>query len=393
VLRQYPRLARPAPRSAAHAGGLVTDELVHIAGPELPAAVTPRLDRGRFRQFERQLASAGSGPGGASPRLSRTSHGERATVRFRSLDVLAVAINPMAMARAIDAGLGGTFDIGGDLRVHRLGFGAMRITGAGIWGEPSDPAEARRVLRRVRELGIDFIDTADSYGPEVSERLIREELAPYTGLVIATKGGLVRPGPDEWVGKGDPKYLRECVEHSLSRLGVERIDLWQLHRIDAKVSRDEQFGVIADMQREGLIRHVGLSEVSVEDIEAAGRFFRVATVQNLYNLVNRQSEAVLEHCERHGIGFIPWYPLAAGNLAAPGGPLAGIARRLGAAPSQVALAWVLRRSPVMLPIPGTGSVKHLEENAAAAALQLSDEDFSVLDVRGKRPAGAEASRA
>lgn len=297
------------------------------------------------------------------------------------------------MATASDARLGGTFDIGGDLRVHRLGFGAMRITGQGIWGEPSDPAEARRVLRRLRDLGIDFIDTADSYGPEVSERLIREELAPYQGLVIATKGGFVRPGPDEWVGKGDPTYLRECVEHSLSRLGVERIDLWQLHRIDPKVSRDDQFGVIADMQREGLIRHVGLSEVGVEDIEAAERYFRVATVQNLYNLVNRQSEAVLEHCERHGIGFIPWYPLAAGNLAGSSGPLAGIAKRLGAAPSQVALAWVLRRSPVMLPIPGTGSVKHLEENTAAAALQLSDEDFSVLDVRGKRQAGAQASQA
>jgi aryl-alcohol dehydrogenase-like predicted oxidoreductase len=290
------------------------------------------------------------------------------------------------MGTAIDARLSGTFDIGGDLRVHRLGFGAMRITGPGIWGEPRDIAEARRVLGRLRGLGIDFIDTADSYGPEVSERLIREELAPYEHLVIATKGGLVRPGPDEWVVKGDPKYLRECVEHSLSRLGVDRIDLWQLHRIDPKVSRDEQFGVIADMQREGLIRHVGLSEVSVEDIQAAGRFFRVATVQNLYNLVNRQSEAVLDHCEQHGIGFIPWYPLAAGNLAGPGGALAGIAKRLGAAPSQVALAWVLRRSPVMLPIPGTSSVKHLEENTAAAAIQLSDEDFAALDVRGKRPA-------
>ena len=284
----------------------------------------------------------------------------------------------------IDATNSGTFIIGGELRVHRLGFGAMRITGKGIWGEPADVEEARRVLRRSREIGIDFIDTADSYGPEVSERLIAEELAPYRGLLVATKGGLLRPGPDEWVLKGDPTYLRDCVERSLARLRLDRIDLWQLHRIDPKVPRDEQFGVIAEMQREGLIRHVGLSEVSVDDIEAAGRFFRVATVQNLYNLVNRQSEAVLEHCEKHGIGFIPWYPLAAGNLAAPGGPLAGIARRLGATPSQVALAWVLRRSPVMLPIPGTGSVAHLDENTAAASLQLSDEDFATLDVRGKK---------
>ena len=294
------------------------------------------------------------------------------------------------MPNAIDARKSGTFDIGGDLRVNRLGFGAMRITGKGIWGEPSDPAEARRVLRRLKDIGIDFIDTADSYGPEVSERLIAEELAPYRGLTIATKAGLVRPGPDEWVLKGEPTYLRDCVERSLSRLRVERIDLWQLHRIDPKVPRDEQFGVIADMQREGLIRHVGLSEVGVADIEAAERFFRVATVQNLYNLVNRQSEAVLELCEKRGIGFIPWYPLAAGNLAAPGGPLAGIATRLGATPSQVALAWVLRRSPVMLPIPGTSSVEHLEENAAAAALQLSDEDFAALDARGKREATAKS---
>ncbi|HWO09589.1 MAG TPA: aldo/keto reductase [Polyangiaceae bacterium] len=293
------------------------------------------------------------------------------------------------MANAIDARRSGTFDIGGDLRVQRLGFGAMRITGRGIWGEPGDPAEARRVLRRSRELGIDFIDTADSYGPEVSERLIAEELAPYRGLTIATKGGFLRPGPDEWVIKGDPTYLRDCVERSLSRLRLNRIELWQLHRVDPKVPRDEQFEVIAEMQREGLIRHVGLSEVGVDDIEAAGRFFRVATVQNLYNLVNRQSEAVLDYCEQRGIGFIPWYPLAAGSLAAPGGPLSKVAERLGATPSQVALAWALRRSPVMLPIPGTSSVAHLEENTGAAGLELSAADFSELDARGKQEFAAQ----
>lgn len=286
----------------------------------------------------------------------------------------------------IDAKASGTFDIGGDLRVRRLGFGAMRITGKGIWGPPADDAEARRVLRRVRELGIDFIDTADSYGPEVSERLIAAELAPYEGLVIATKGGLLRPGPDQWVPKGDPAYLRRCVQKSLERLKVQRIELWQLHRIDAKVPRDEQFAVIAEMQREGLIRHVGLSEVKVDDIQAAERHFRVATVQNLYNLVNRQSEEVLSYCEQRSIGFIPWFPLAAGDLAKPGGVLAEVAGRLGATPSQVALAWLLQRSPVMLPIPGTGSGEHLEENTAAAHVRLSPEDFARLDREGRAQA-------
>lgn len=286
----------------------------------------------------------------------------------------------------IDAKASGTFDIGGDLRVRRLGFGAMRITGKGIWGPPADDGEARRVLRRVRELGIDFIDTADSYGPEVSERLIAAELAPYEGLVIATKGGLLRPGPDQWVPKGDPAYLRQCVQKSLERLKVQRIELWQLHRIDAKVPRDEQFAVIAEMQREGLIRHVGLSEVKVDDIQAAERHFRVATVQNLYNLVNRQSEEVLSYCEQRSIGFIPWFPLAAGDLAKPGGVLAEVAGRLGATPSQVALAWLLQRSPVMLPIPGTGSVEHLEENTAAAHVRLSPADFARLDREGRAQA-------
>ncbi len=276
--------------------------------------------------------------------------------------------------------------------MHRLGFGAMRITGRGIWGEPPDVAEARRVLRRLPELGVDFIDTADSYGPEVSERLLADELAPFQGMLLATKGGLTRPGPDRWVPRGDPAYLRQCVEQSLSRLRLTRIDLWQLHRIDAKVPRDEQFQVIAEMQREGLIRHVGLSEVKVEEIEAAQRFFKVATVQNLYNLVNRQSEDVVDYCEKHEIGFIPWYPLAAGSLTQPGGLLTSMAKRLGASPSQIALAWVLKRSRVMLPIPGTGSVKHLEENVAAAQVDLSDRDFDELDRKGREAWKSEAAR-
>jgi aryl-alcohol dehydrogenase-like predicted oxidoreductase len=297
------------------------------------------------------------------------------------------------MATAIDARASGKFLIGGDIEVNRLGFGAMRITGKGIWGEPKDEAEARRVLRRLPELGIDFVDTADSYGPAVSERLIGEELAPYQGLTIATKGGLARPGPDQWELKGDPQYLRQCVERSLERLRIKRIELWQLHRIDPKVPRADQFRVIAEMQREGVIRHVGLSEVSVADIEEASRSFRVATVQNLYNLANRQSEAVLEHCEKKGIGFIPWFPLAAGKLAAVDGPLAKIAKRLAATPSQVALAWVLKRSPVMLPIPGTSSVEHLEENTAAAHIELTGEDFAELDRQGHAAWKADSARA
>lgn len=278
----------------------------------------------------------------------------------------------------------GTFRIGGDLPVTRLGFGAMRITGKGIWGMPEDGAEAKRVLARVPELGITLIDTADSYGPEVSEDLIAEVLRPYPkGLVIATKGGLTRHGPDIWRPVGRPEYLRQCVLMSLRRLGLERIDLWQLHRIDPRVPRDEQFQCLAELQREGLVRHLGLSEVSVEEIQAASKFFKVATVQNLYNLANRQSEDVVRHCEEQRIGFIPWFPLAAGSLAQPGGLLDAVARKLGATPSQVALAWVLQRSTVMLPIPGTGKVKHLEENTAAAALRLADEDWKALDTQGR----------
>lgn len=278
----------------------------------------------------------------------------------------------------------GQFCIGGDLAVHRLGFGAMRITGDGVWGEPADPAEARRTLKRVPELGIDFIDTADSYGPEVSERLIRETLHPYTGLVIATKGGLTRPGPSQWVPNGNPEYLRQQVLGSLKRLGVARIDLWQLHRIDAAVPQGEQFAVIAAMQKEGLIRHIGLSQVSVAEIKAAQKVFPVATVQNLYNLSDRSSEDVLDYCAAEGIGFIPWFPLAAGALAKPGSVLDGIAKAHGASPGQIALAWLLKRSPVMLPIPGTGKVRHLEENVAAAAITLSDAEFEELSAAAKK---------
>ena len=281
----------------------------------------------------------------------------------------------MTMANAAKSG---SFQIGGDLDVHRLGFGAMRIVGKGVWGEPEARDEALRTLRHVPELGINLIDTADSYGPEISERLIREALHPYKGLVIATKGGLLRPGPDIWVPCGKPDYLRQQVFVSLRRLGVERIDLWQLHRIDPGVPRAEQFDAIAAMQKEGLIRHVGLSEVSVEQITAAQKHFKVATVQNLFNLTNRSSDAVVNHCEKHGIGFIPWFPLAAGNLAKPGSALDTIAHRHNAAPSQIALAWLLKRSPVMLPIPGTGKVKHLEENVAAVDITLSDAEFAQL---------------
>lgn len=279
----------------------------------------------------------------------------------------------------INASASGTFKIGGDLEVNRLGFGAMRITGKGIWGEPADPKKARDTLARLPDLGVNLIDTADSYGPFVSEDLIREVLHPYKGIAVATKGGLTRHGPDIWMPVGRPEYLRQCVLMSLRRLGVERIDLWQLHRVDAKVPQDEQFGVIRDMQNEGLIRHVGLSEVQVEQIEAASKFFKVATVQNLYNLGNRQSEQVLEYCEKNCIGFIPWFPLAAGELAKEGSVLTRIASKLGATDGQVALAWLLKRSPVMLPIPGTGSPDHLEENVKAANLQLSDEDFEALE--------------
>lgn len=265
------------------------------------------------------------------------------------------------------------------LTVQRLGFGAMRITGPGIWGPPADHDTAIAVLRRAVDLGIDFIDTADAYGPEVSEDLIREALHPYGDVIIATKGALTRQGPDQWEPVGRPAYLRQCVLMSLRRLGVDRIDLWQLHRIDPLVPVDEQFGVIADMQREGLIRHVGLSEVTVDDVLAAERHFPVATVQNLYNVADRSAEALLQHCEARGIGFIPWFPLGGRNREEQSALVAQIAERVGATPGQVALAWLIQHSPVTLPIPGTGSLAHLEENCASRDLVLDDATMAELD--------------
>jgi pyridoxine 4-dehydrogenase len=287
------------------------------------------------------------------------------------------------MVVKLDARKSGSFKIGGDIEVHRLGFGAMRITGPGIWGPPADRAEAIRTLKRVPELGINFIDTADSYGPDISEQLIREALYPYDGILIATKAGLRRPSPGRWEPDGRPTYLREQAIKSREKLGLKQIGLWQLHRIDPKVPRGEQFAAIKSLQDEGIIRHAGLSNVSVEDIEAASEVFKVATVQNRYNLVDRGSEDVLDYCEMHGIGFIPWFPLAAGSLAKEGSILDSVAKAHNATPSQIALAWVLKRSPGMLPIPGTSKVAHLEENVAAVSIQLSDEEFAALDREGR----------
>lgn len=288
------------------------------------------------------------------------------------------------MSTTPDAGRSGTFRIGGTLEVNRLGFGAMRITGEGVWDEPKDRAEALRTLQRLPALGVNFIDTADSYGPDVSEQLIREALHPYGKMVIATKAGLTRTGPDLWTPLGRPEYLIQQAYRSRRKLGVEQIDLWQLHRIDPRVPAREQFDAVKSLLDDGVIRHAGLSQASVQDIEAASKVFRVATVQNRYNLVDRSSEGVLEFCEQKGIGFIPWYPLAAGDLAKPGSVLDSIAKRHEAVPAQIALAWVLKRSPVMLPIPGTSKVKHLEENVAAASIQLSDEEFASLDSAGRK---------
>ena len=276
------------------------------------------------------------------------------------------------------AAASGTFSVGGDISVNRLGYGAMQITGKGIWGPPRDHDEALRVLRRAVELGVNFIDTADSYGPYYSEELIREALHPYGDILVATKGGLTRQGPDQWIPVGRPEYLRQCLETSLRRLGVDRIDLYQLHRVDPKVPAAEQFGVLADLQREGKIRHLGLSQVSVETIAEARRQIDVVSVQNLYNLTNRTDSDVVDYCEREGIAFIPWFPIATGELARAGGVLDGLANKLDATPAQLALAWLLRRSPVMLPIPGTSTVAHVEENIAAAELQLTDEQYAEL---------------
>ncbi|MEU9742972.1 aldo/keto reductase [Micromonospora chersina] len=273
----------------------------------------------------------------------------------------------------------GTYRIGGDVQVDRLGYGAMQITGPGVWGDPKDPAEAVRVLRRAYELGVTFIDTADSYGPFVSELLIKEALHPYADdLVIATKAGLTRSGPGDWRPVGRPEYLRQQCELSLRHLGLDCIPLYQLHRIDEKVPLEDQLGELALLKQEGKVRHIGLSEVTVEQIEAARRITPIVSVQNLYNLADRSAEDVLDHCERNDLAFIPWFPIATGNLARPGGPLDAISTEHGATPAQLALAWLLRRSPVMLPIPGTSSVAHLEENVAAAEVRLSDDEFEAL---------------
>ena len=284
----------------------------------------------------------------------------------------------IAVMNSINASAAGRFKIG-DSTINRLGYGAVRITGRGIWGPPPDRRAALATLRRLPEIGVNFIDTADSYGPDVSEELIREALHPYDGLLIATKAGLMRPGPDQWEPNGHPDYLIPQAKGSLRKLGVKQIALWQLHRIDPKVPRDEQFDAVRQLLDEGIIHHAGLSEVSVADIEAARRVFPVATVQNRYNLVDRGSEDVLAYCAANNIGFIPWFPLAAGELIQPGGLVDRIARARGATTGQVALAWLLRRSPVILPIPGTLQVAHLEENVAAAGLSLTPDEFVELD--------------
>jgi aryl-alcohol dehydrogenase-like predicted oxidoreductase len=277
------------------------------------------------------------------------------------------------------AGRSGTFTLGGDLPVARLGYGTMQLTGPGVWGYPNDRDEAVRVLRRAVELGITFFDTADSYGPEVAEELLREALHPYgDDVVIATKAGLTRQGPDVWTPVGRPEYLRQQCELSLRRLGLERIDLFQLHRVDPEVPLEDQVGELKKLQDEGKVRHIGLSEVSVEQIKAAQEVAPIASVQNLFNLAKRDAEPVLEYAEQQGIGFIPWFPLATGELSKEDGPLADAAKRHDASPSQLALAWLLRRSPAMLPIPGTSSVAHLEDNTAAAGLELTDDEFEAL---------------
>lgn len=286
---------------------------------------------------------------------------------------------------APNAAASGTFTLGNDLTVNRFGFGAMRITGKGIWGEPQNPDECKKVLRRAIDLGVNFIDTADSYGPEVSERLIAETLHPYPqGLVIATKGGLTRQGPDQWQPVGRPEYIRQCLELSLRRLKTDTIDLYQLHRIDPKVPAEETLGALKDLQAQGKIRHIGLSEVSIEELEHAQTIVDIVAVQNLYNLTERKSEALLDYCTEKKIGFIPWFPVAGGELFKPGGPLDEAAKKHDATIAQLALAWLLKRSPVMLPIPGTSSVAHLEENVGAASVQLTSQEFESLNALGQK---------
>jgi pyridoxine 4-dehydrogenase len=283
-----------------------------------------------------------------------------------------------------DAKASGTFTLDGDLTVHRLGFGAMRVTGKGVWGDPKDPKEARAVLRRTVELGVNFIDTADSYGPETSELLIAEALHPYPkGLVIATKGGLTRPGPDEWEPVGRAPYIQQCVEMSLRRLKLDCIDLYQLHRLDEKVPMEETLGALKKLQEQGKIRHIGLSEVSVKELKQARQMVKVVSVQNLFNLGDRKHEDVVDYCAEEKLGFIPWFPMAAGDLAKEGGVLDSAAKQHGATVSQLALAWLLHRSPVMLPIPGTSSVKHLEQNTAAASLKLSEAEWAAIEKAAK----------
>jgi pyridoxine 4-dehydrogenase len=278
----------------------------------------------------------------------------------------------------------GTFQLGGDMPVNRLGYGAMRITGKGIWGEPKDPETAKKVLKRAVELGVNFIDTADSYGPDVSERLIGEALAPYAkGVVIATKAGLTRQGPDKWLPVARPEYLNQQVEMSLRRLKTERIDLWQLHRIDPKTPLEDSLGVIKKLQEQGKIRHVGLSEVKVPEIEQARKIIDIVSVQNLYNLGDRQHEEVVDYCEKHKLAFIPWFPVAAGKLAQPGGKLDKAAIRHNVTVSQLSIAWLLHRSPVILPIPGTSSVEHLEENIASGDVKLTDAEWKEIEASAK----------
>jgi pyridoxine 4-dehydrogenase len=290
----------------------------------------------------------------------------------------------MTNKTVVDAKASGTFAIGGDLVVNRMGYGAMRITGEGIWGEPKDIEGAKRVLKRVVEIGVNFIDTADAYGPDVSERLIGEALAPYAkGVIVATKGGLTRQGPNKWLPVGRPEYLQQQVEMSLRRLKVDCIDLWQLHRIDSKVPLEEQLGIIKKMQEQGKIRHVGLSEVKPDQIEAAQKIVKIVSVQNQYNIGGRSHEDVVDYCEKHNLAFIPWFPVAAGKLASAGGPLDTAAKKHDATVSQLSLAWLLHRSPIILPIPGTTSVEHLEENVAAGGVKLSDAEWLEIEKSAK----------